>query len=847
MTRAASGVRALVTRLAGWCAGHAVTVIVTTLMLAVLAGAFTVDRFRIDSDLDDLIDRDAPFRARQLDLTAAFPDAANQLVLVIRGATLDDRLFAARTLRDTLAEQPGLVAAVWAPAIDPFFARNALLYSDVDEVEATLDRLAEMTPLLSQLAVDANPTTLIDLLANAMAELPPDDPQREAVAAAIDALVPSLEAAAAGAPTTLGWLDLLADDAAVGPVILQVSPVLDRTRIMPSAEALAATRRLAAALEQDVAGLDIALTGSVALRAEELETVKIGASMAGLLSLALVTVILAVGLRSVGTIFAVLATLIVGLVFTAAVALLTVGTFTMISVAFAVLFIGLGVDFAIHVALRVQEASDGTAAGWHAAVAEGTGAAGTALLLCGPTTAAAFFAFAPTAYIGLAQLGLIAGFGMLIALALALTFLPALLTLIGGRRPLPRLTLPVLPRTLRLALTLALVGFATFGFVGIGSVRFDGDPLALRAQAAPSVLAFRELLGDPGASPYIAELLVEDAEAAAVAEARLAAIPEVGSIVDVRSFVPDEMAAKLALIDDASLFVAVPDYQEPTPVDAEALIVALHELEAAAPSVTAAAAAGALAAHLSVQPDSAAAIGEAWFARWAPALQRLAALLQAEPVDSAALPPALVERYVAGDGRYRLQVFPATPLLAQDQREHFVRALLAVEPTAAGDVVQMTGATELVARAMVQATALAFVAVGLIVAIVLRRTADVVAVLGTLAIAAGLTLGAVSLFDLSFNFANVVVLPLLLGFGVDAAVHMVMRWRESGASADFGSTSTGRAVLLSALTTIASFGTLALSPHRGTASMGLLLTIAIVASLAAALIALPFWLERRRR
>jgi len=205
----------------------------------------------------------------------------------------------------------------------------------------------------------------------------------------------------------------------------------------------------------------------------------------------------------------------------------------------------------------------------------------------------------------------------------------------------------------------------------------------------------------------------------------------------------------------------------------------------------------------------------------------------------------LVERYVAEDGRHKLDILPAERLATAGERRDFVDAVLAAAPDAAGNVVQMVRAADLVAGAMVEATLYALAGVTLVVTLVLRRPRDVAAVLGAVLLAAALTVGAMEVFGLAFNFANVIVLPLLLGVGVDAAIHVVVRHREAAGAERVDATSTPRAVFASALTTIASFGTLMLSPHAGTASMGLLLTLAVIASLVSVLVVLPVWLQRR--
>mgnify|MGYP006277146831 FL=1 len=825
----------------------ALAVTAATLVVVVLAGIYLVQNLRVDTNLDELIDPDAPFRERQRELNAAFPDQDDRLVLVVEGGTLDARLAATRALSERLRSRGDVVRAVFAPAVMPFFVDNGVLFDDLAALERRLDRLAEAQPLVAALARDATPARLTELLAAGFEQ---EEPPPELVEAA-SRLTPAFVAAANGETAPVAWLELagLGPDAA-SSFVVEVTPVLNFERLRPGARALAAVRATAAEVAASHRGVEIAITGEVALEAEELEAAGAGAAGAGLVSVVLVTLVLAWSLRSPGAIAAVLVTLAAGLVLTGAFAMAAIGAFTMISIAFAVLFIGLGVDFAIHVVLRAQEAAGGGRT-WRGAVAEGAGATGPALLLCAPTTALAFLAFTPTGYVGLAELGVIAAAGMGVALALSLTLLPALLALLAGPRQLPPVPWPHGAPQLRgvAAALIVAAGFASLA--GLGQLRFDGDPLALKDPDAPSVIAFERLLADPERSPYRAALLVADAETAAAEAERLAAVAAIGEVVHLASFVPAEQEEKLTLIDDARLFLELPQAASPaaapTAMQAARLRRALARLGAAAPSGELADAARTIARRVERAPESGAALQASWFRFWPQALERSRAPLAAERVTRDRLPAALVDRYVAADGRERLDLLPAEPLGTVAARRTFVDAVLEAAPDAAGNVVQMVRAAALVARAMVEAIVYALVGVTLVVALVLRRPGEVVGVVGAVLLAAALTVGLMALTGLAFNFANVIVLPLLLGIGVDAAIHLVMRAREAADPERVAVTSTPRAVFASALTTLASFGALMLSPHAGTASMGLLLTLAVIASLATVLVVLPVWLERLTR
>jgi hypothetical protein len=220
-------------------------------------------------------------------------------------------------------------------------------------------------------------------------------------------------------------------------------------------------------------------------------------------------------------------------------------------------------------------------------------------------------------------------------------------------------------------------------------------------------------------------------------------------------------------------------------------------------------------------------------------LSRLRQALEAGPVTLADLPQSLRARWVNPAGQARVVGAPAEPLTDNEALAAFARAVLAVEPRATGTPIIVTEAGDAVIGAFQQASWLALGLITLLLAVVLRRLRDILLVLAPLALAVLYTAASAVILGLSLNFANVIVLPLLLGLGVSGAIHVVMRWREEAEPGRMALTSTPRAVLFSALTTIASFGSLAVSRHLGLASMGLLLTIAILCSLVCTLVVLP--------
>jgi hopanoid biosynthesis associated RND transporter like protein HpnN len=508
------------------------------------------------------------------------------------------------------------------------------------------------------------------------------------------------------------------------------------------------------------------------------------------------------------------------------------------------------VDFGIHFSLRVEEdinagvPLDGALRGAAAGV-------GGALALTAVAAAIGFFSFLPTAYRGLSELGLISGVGMFIALLANLTVLPAMLTLLPpakGRRgaadvPVGRLEAAV-ERHAR-AIAWGALGLAVVAASSLPWARFDDDPLNLRDPESASVATLLDIIEDPRVQPYAVSVLTPGPAAAAALAERLAALPEVAGTVTLIDYVPKQQDDKLAVIEETAMFLTPLWGGSPVaPPNAGERRRALVDLRAAAAALAAGpggASAERLRAALARLDDGDAALELLERALLANLPGRLAALgeaLEAGPVALQDLPEALVSRKLAADGRSTVEVHPAADLRARGPRQRFVDAVQSLVPDATGAPIIITEAGRAVVEAFLQAAGISVLLISLLLLAILRSVRDSLLVLAPLVVAALLTVAATVIFGRPFNFANVIVLPLLFGLGVAGGIHMVARSRHEAATA-LMSTSTPRAVLFSALTTIGSFCALALSSHPGTASMGELLTIAIGLSMLACLIVLP--------
>ena len=223
---------------------------------------------------------------------------------------------------------------------------------------------------------------------------------------------------------------------------------------------------------------------------------------------------------------------------------------------------------------------------------------------------------------------------------------------------------------------------------------------------------------------------------------------------------------------------------------------------------------------------------------------RMQTLMEAEPVNLDTLPGDLVSRYISTDGKYRIQVFPKNDLRDIENLEKFVAAVTTIAPDATDQPVTVLMAGKTIVSAFRTAFLLAFVLIALFLRLVLSAWKEVMLVLAPLLLALCYTMALAVLLGIPFNFANIIIVPLLIGIGVDSAIHVVQRVKElSGNDTHILETSTARAVLFSSLTTIMSFGTLSFMHHAGTAGMGKLLTLSVAFMIVCTLIVLPAYLE----
>ncbi len=843
-----------------------------TLVLALVAALF----LGVNMDNKAVIANHLPFVKDTAAFEEHFPSLEYAILIVVDAETPELARGATTSLRAHLRKRTDLFSAVYSPASGPFFERHGLLYRSVDELDDLVDQLARMQPIIADLSRDgsiANLARVIRLGLEQQRDAPIDPEQWAAV---LDRVGEATVRVYDEYPVSVSWEDLMLAGSAVDPGTRQLiiaEPVLTFDTLLPADRAIAAIRAATheLALLPDH-GVRVRITGNPALNHEEMIGLAWDIGVAGVFSFALVTGILFLAFRSLRLVSSAALTLLVGLIWTAGLATFTVGHLNIVSISFGVLFIGLGVDFAIHLGMHyteeVQQGADSPEA-----FRRSIESIGTALLLCALTTALGFFSFIPTDYWGVAELGLIAGSGMFIIVLQTLTLFPALVNVRLGDDPARwvhapvsvALTPPAIVQRHPGAVVACAVALAAVGLWLAPGARVDANVIVMRDGRTESVQAFNDLLTNSRTSPWHANVLTDDIAAADALAARVRMLPEVSHTLTISTYVPDDQDEKLEILADAAMLFDAPPAPtrptEPPPVDEQ--IAALRQLRTVLESPWLEENTGPLAASarklraeldrfvstLDPANDPTTALrnlDRVLLGNFPAQVERLERALAPDPITQDGLPPEVRSRMLSADGHARVQIFPSANLRDTNAFTTFVDAVRSVNPHAIGVAVNLVEFARATERSLRKAVAIALLAITLLLLILWRRIDDMLLALAPLLLAGLLTVSAMVVLDLPFNFANVTALPLLLGIGIDSGIHLVHQSRTTrGGDDNLLVSTTARAVFFSAATTIASFGSLGFSNHKGIASLGILLVIGTLMMLAANLVVLPALLALR--
>jgi hopanoid biosynthesis associated RND transporter like protein HpnN len=857
MTRAVVNIVDLCVRL--W----RVTILVGALLLVACA-FYAATRFSINTDIQTLVSHNLPWHQRQVELSKAFPQKG--ISVVVTATTPENADVATDELAQRLKENPELFREVVQPDSGEFFERNSLLLGSTADVKRTAEGLSRARPFLEALAADPTLRGAVDVLGSAAQGVAAGRLKLEQLGWPLSLTRKVLDDVLAGKPAFFSWQALLQGRALAESQsrhFIEVAPKLDFKALQPGRAATDAIRKAASDLQlKQRFGTEISLTGEVPMNDDQFSVIRSSAVRDTLTALIGVLVILWLALRSFRLIAAVFFSLAVGLAATAALGLLMVGSFNLISIAFFVLFVGLGVDFGIQFSVRYRTERHELDNLRHA-LRCAAHKAGAPLALAAGATAIGFFAFLPTDYRGLSELGLIAGCGMLIAFACSITLVPAMLTAlnppgepaaVGFKWLAP---VDAFLQRHRIAVIVSTILVVLAGTPLLFHLAFDFNPVDLQNPNSPSVVTYRKLQSEPETNGNDAEVLAASQQQADQIAKRLSSLPEVARVVTLTNFIPTDQEQKLAAIHSAERAIGPvlnPRGKRSSPSDEDTVNALRSAAQVLSKVVTGANGAvgddaRAVASQLDQLASASADVRHKADAAVVPSLNhdldRLRKTLSAQPVTRERLPADLVRDWELPDGRARVQALAKGDANKVDVLRKFAEGVLAAEPAAAGAAVSYYESARTVTRAFVEAGIMALVAIAILLAIALRRITDVLLTLIPLLVAGALTLELSVLLGPQLNFANIIALPLLLGVGVAFKIYYIMAWR-AGKTGLLQSTLT-RAVVFSALTNAAAFGSMWASNYPGMSSMGKMMALALACTMAAAVLFQPVLMGQPRQ
>lgn len=832
---------------------YRLAIIFVYIALTIFSVFYIKDHLGVNTDTTDMLSSDLGWRKLDIEYEKEFPQFTDNLLVVIESNTPDQASDTAVKLHTALKDNPKLISDIFYPNLLPYFRQSAFLFLDTDELQDLADQLATIQPFLGTLLADKNLRGLFNMLSDAL-EYKQDGEDID-----LKPLLTEINRAFEDKDYFVSWQKLMSTDKNEKPVyreFIVLRTLESEEEFLPGGDVVKHVRATIDSLGLINNNVNIRLTGGTALSYEELKSVSNANIQAIIASFILVAIVLMIGLGSVRLVLSAIITLLFGLIATTAFAAATVGELNLISVAFAVLYIGLGIDFTIHLTLRYREQ---TLLGNQNPLQQATSLMLRSLILCAITTAIGFYSFMPTDYDGVAELGWIAGSGMFISILFTLTLLPALISIQPYKAKSSitdnsfRLTnqLAQLPYKYSKQILLFSLIILIIFISQIHKVSFDTNTLNLQDPKNESVQTYRDLLQDSDSSPWSNVLLKQTHEEVLTTVDEIKQLDLVDDVIWFEDLLPAEQEDKLFIIDEMNLFMGdltidenksniSHDEQFSAANKLASQIEAYNDTELQEEINT-------LHKHLNSLLENKNSndiehLQTQLLFNLDGRVESLDAALNAEAVEFEDIPDAVEQRWKTSK-YYKIEILPKENLNDNAAMARFVEQQQAYDNTVIGSPVISIEAGNAVMTAFKSAFTYALIAITTLLFFLIKKKTDALIILATILVGSIFTFGFMLIFNIPLNFANIIGLPLLLGIGVDSGIHIVDRFRqEQGNNKNIFMTSSTRGVFVSSLTTICSIGNLAFSSHSGTASMGLLLTVGLVSMMISTMMILPAFL-----
>jgi hopanoid biosynthesis associated RND transporter like protein HpnN len=862
---------------------HRVWCIRIQLVLFALSVWFTVAKLGFQTSRDDLVGADKRYHQIYLNFKKEFPAQEDMVVVVESESISRNRQFVER-LGVRLESETNLFADVFYKGDLRMMGSKALLFAPEEDLTVLRDKLQAFRPFIGKFLQTSNLVSLFEMVNRQFRTATREtNAQNDALIGALPALERILVGATEaverhGTPPSPG-VDALfgagpeAENAsyvtfARGRLYLVTARASSKENVIPAVERM---RQLVAETQAEVTGVNVGLTGESVLEVDEMAQSQTDSIKASILSFIGCGLIFIIGYRETGRPLKAAACLLVGLGYTMGFTTLVVGHLNILTIVFVPILIGLAIDFGVHLVTRYEEelraGRTEEEAIRLAVVNTGMGVFTGAL-----TTATAFLAMGFTDFKGVREMGIICGAGMLLSLVPMMTMLPALLlrgrqnTIDHGRPPMDRrarLERLWLDRPwITTGITLALTGLAV---IGARRVTFDYNLLNMQSDGLPAVVYQKKLIHSADKSVIFGVVAVDSVEEARKLEARFKQLPTVRDVESMSAFLGGNQETKLARVREIKTLVedlrfAAPD---PEPVNTQDLsrtlwsfkgylgLVAQEvgdqkpELLAEVQSLIRAVEDLRVKLNDSRTADVALKVTELQTALFTDLRDTFAALRDQNadaPLTAADLPPSLRSRFIGVTGKHLLMIYPKKDVWEREPQEEFVDELRTVYPEVTGTPVQLLEYTSLLRRSYEDAAWYALAAIAVMVLVHFRSIPCLVLALIPVGVGFLWMVGLMGWRGLHFNPANIMTLPLVVGIGVTNGIHILNRYAEERSPALLAK-STGKAVLISGLTTIVGFGSLLTAEHRGIESLGFVMSVGVATCLFVSLTFLPALLQ----
>jgi uncharacterized protein len=842
---------------------------------------YTIARLEFSMSRNDLVGSEKKYHQIYLKFKQEF-NVRDDLVVVVESENLEKNRQFVERLGARLEVETNLFADVFYKGDLKMLGSKALLFLDENTLIELRKTLSEYRPFIANFAQATNLNSLFELVNRQFRGASRStNAETDSLIKSIPALQRVVDLAAdsirrEGMPPSPGVTALFGGGSAAqeeqyitfagGRIYL----VNARTvRENQGEEAVKRLRELVRETYEEVPGVNVGVTGEPVLEYDEMVQSQKDSTVATILSLVLCAIIFIVSYRETGRPLKATAAMIMGLGYTMAFTTLAVGHLNILTITFLPILIGLAIDFGVHLITRYEEELRKGETQYNA-LQRAMVNTGQGIFTGCLTTAGAFFAMCFTDFKGIREMGIITGAGMVLSLVPMMTMLPALI--LRGRQnkidqesherrsTRARLERIWLDRPITVAAVVVLGTLAAL--IPMRRVYFDYNLLHMQSSGLPAVEFEQKLINSASKSVLYAAVVAPTKEEALRLETQLTNLPTVASVDTMAKYLVGDQSPKLQIIRDIKNEVAPIRFApiDPDPVEIGELSRTLWSLSGYLGLALAEVAKENLPdlektlSSLQKSIDNLryemlnsdrrqaslklAAYQRALFEDLAQTFKTIRTQEDQSPLTEEGLPPNLRSRFIGRDGQHLLQVYPKYDVWQRKEQEDFVREVRTVAPNATGTPVQLLEYTTLLKNSYIEAAYYSLAAIVVLVFIHFRRVGSVFLALVPVAIGTLWTTGLMGLLGVPFNPANIMTLPLVVGIGVTNGIHILNRFAEEK-NPSILARSTGKAVIVSALTTIAGFGSLIPAKHQGIQSLGIVMSIGVAMCMIAAVTFLP--------